>query len=1038
MRKDGFSVAADEITAALNELKEINKQISDLSEGELSMRAKAKTDELRNEIKDYLSLRGSLLLKVAKLKSDYFVVKNGRLVGRDRSLKIEPNARNAEKMISEAKATADSCLKSVCSGIITASVEAGISSSVQTLYVVFDSAEKLRSEFFALEKARAEKLSAELHAKKAEIENRLEAMKKDGETLRKLSEEAYKKAFLTDREPQKELTVGIELPVALKTSAGVHEFLYWNVSTDGPLVVNFDGDLDKTADFVRAVTLNFLYSYPGANKKILYATGNDSDDINNFLRLLFENVGKEIFYAEKTTFRHPLGDFGSYEFMYSLRELIESRSTLLEKYGYKNIFEYNAANAETVKPPVLAFLQGYPCGFKKSDALEYFFKNGAKTGVFFVVIKTNKKSDEYARELPADPEPYSNFVLKANDNFDFIYDGETYESLKIDSAAARKAEKLISDDIEASRSVLGYESIGFGKYSAKTDDNANVLSIPVGKADGKTYELKFAISSSGSEPISYLVIGTQGMGKSSLIDAMLLNGGMKYSPDDLQFWLIDFKDGVSSSAYADHCAMPHIRLLAQSSRLEDALIILTNLKEESERRNEIFTKFNVKDLASYNKLSEKHMPHIVVVIDEVHNVFADSVDAGRRKAAAAISGLLDKFVREGRSEGIHFLIASQTVSMQMMKSVGELIDGRICFSARSQSDAECLVGREGASVVVNECNRAGYAVVKNARDTIFDKICVAYHCSKEAGYAAAVREKWSKYPVSPIIVGDKSPLYAVDFVGDAFETGGRIPIGESFYDHSAYGVTFGDGRRSLMAIGEIKDGDTAQDDLVTSLVIGAARAGIEIELLDATKNRRVGELFDECGVANVYDERDYLKVLSSAVQTLKKRNSDARSRYKPILYVFHGLSRVGEFLANSGEKSNPTEQVDGMPEGYRSLSSVSRRQTSSVRGADGISYLIEKNTYDVDFFVVATFSSVSSVEEIKYSFRKADYMIFTPTFVSETEKIVGDAYSQSQGMSCGKNLLLVSEKGRESEKVRFFRYSDDRETFEYIKKAVKR
>lgn len=1041
MRKDEFSAAAKERNSALCELKNVSEQLNNLTEDKLLIKAKAETDKLKNQIKSYLSLRGELIVKIAKIKSDFFAISGGRIIGKKHNFNSVPTADNAERIITDAKNTADTCLKSISSNGITLNAQIGIASALQALYVVYDSSEKLKNEFFAKEKALAEKNRLSLSAQKEELEKKLDKMQKEHSELLEFSKESYEKAFLINRKPQAELADKLELPVALIDNDRIYEFLYWDVTSDGPLVINYRGDIDKTADFVRAITLNFLYSYPGANKQILYASDKDSDDINNFLRLLSESVGKEIFYSGKTAFRQPRGEFGSYEFIPTLRETVESRSVLLEKYGCNNIFEYNSANPETIKPPVLVFLQDYPNGFKKSDALDYFFKNGAKTGVFFAVLKTENRSNDYVREEAADPSVYSKFILETTDNFDFVFDGKNYEPLKLDSIRAREAEKPVAEDIAVSRSVLGYESIGFGKLSPEEGDKANVLSIPVGKADGKTYNLKFAVSAGGGEPIGYVVIGRPGMGKSSLIDAMLINGGMKYSPDDLQFCLIDFKDGVSSSAYADRCAMPHIRLLAQSSRLEDAQIILTNLKKESERRNEIFKNFSggvVKDLVSYNAHSKKHMPHIVVVVDEVHNVFSESVDAWRRKAADAICELLAGFAREGRSAGIHLLIASQTVSAQMMKSVGDLLDGRICFSARSQSDAEYLVGRDGAAIVVNECNRAGYAVALNVRDKISEKLCVAYHNSNEAEYAAAVREKWSDYPTAPIVVGDASPLYVKDFVGNAFAETGTIPIGESFYDHSAFGLKFGDGRRSLMAVGEVKDNDTAEDDLVTSLVIGAARAGVKVELLDATKARRVGELFYGSGIANVYDERDYLRVLSAAVKTLRERNADARRSYQPILYIFHGLSRVAEFIENSGEKARTSEQVEGMPEGYRSFSSASLRQTESVRGADGITELIEKNIFDVDLFVAATFSSVSSVEEVKYSFRKANYMVFMPTFVAETERIAGDAYNHAQGLSCGKNLLLISENGGVAEKVRFFKYSDDQKTFECIKKAVKK
>ena len=47
-----------------------------------------------------------------------------------------------------------------------------------------------------------------------------------------------------------------------------------------------------------------------------------------------------------------------------------------------------------------------------------------------------------------------------------------------------------------------------------------------------------------------LISGKTGSGKSTLLNAMITNLALRYSPDELEFYLIDFKKGVEFKAYA--------------------------------------------------------------------------------------------------------------------------------------------------------------------------------------------------------------------------------------------------------------------------------------------------------------------------------------------------------------------------------------------------------------------------------------------------------------------------------------------------------
>ena len=68
-----------------------------------------------------------------------------------------------------------------------------------------------------------------------------------------------------------------------------------------------------------------------------------------------------------------------------------------------------------------------------------------------------------------------------------------------------------------------------------------------------------------------LIAGKTGSGKSTMMHALITNLALNYSPNEIQFYLIDFKKGVEFKLY-DHYKLPHARVIAIESERELSLI----------------------------------------------------------------------------------------------------------------------------------------------------------------------------------------------------------------------------------------------------------------------------------------------------------------------------------------------------------------------------------------------------------------------------------------------------------------------------------
>jgi len=154
-----------------------------------------------------------------------------------------------------------------------------------------------------------------------------------------------------------------------------------------------------------------------------------------------------------------------------------------------------------------------------------------------------------------------------------------------------------------------------------------------------------------------VIVGSSGSGKSTLLHAMITNLAIHYSPDEIHFYLVDFKKGVEFKAYAEQ-QLPHARVIAIESEREFGMSVLQRLDEELKRRGDRFRDCGVQDLKGFRDAHpEVHLPRIMLIIDEFQEFFVKD-----DKIAQDASLLLDRLVRQGRAFGIHVLLGSQTLA----------------------------------------------------------------------------------------------------------------------------------------------------------------------------------------------------------------------------------------------------------------------------------------------------------------------------------------------------------------------------------------
>ena len=165
---------------------------------------------------------------------------------------------------------------------------------------------------------------------------------------------------------------------------------------------------------------------------------------------------------------------------------------------------------------------------------------------------------------------------------------------------------------------------------------------------------------------------------------------LKYAPEDLQLYLLDFKlGGVEFNRYQ---GAKHVKaLLVDNSDPQVTLEILRELRNCMTERGKLLRSAGVNNIGEYNKLhQQERMSHVLVVADECHEMFKAD-DSIPRQVRNGISDIVIKIAKEGRSQGVHLVFATQTLSGTEISS--EIINNVSDFYLLkcAQTDSERLV-----------------------------------------------------------------------------------------------------------------------------------------------------------------------------------------------------------------------------------------------------------------------------------------------------------------------------------------------------------
>lgn len=396
-----------------------------------------------------------------------------------------------------------------------------------------------------------------------------------------------------------------------------------------------------------------------------------------------------------------------------LADLTEHMETVIQKYlrnEFETIDQYNEQAGELAEPYRFLVIADFPTNFSDVAVrrLSSIAGTGARCGVYTLVARDTRQGLPPGTQLD-ELEASSVNIVQEQGRFTWRDPILRQFPLSLDSPPSEEFLTRILHKVGRQARESKRVEVPFSAIAPKPDQlwsrhTAEDVEVPIGRMGAtrlQTLRLGRGVAQHG------LIAGKTGSGKSTLLHVLVTNLAMWYPPDEVEFYLVDFKKGVEFKAYAAH-GLPHARAVAVESDREFGLSVLQRVDAELGRRGALFREAGVQDLPGYRQSTGRKMPRCLLIIDEFQEFFSED-----DRLAQDAGLLLDRLVRQGRAFGIHVLLGSQTIggTSGLARSTLGQMAVRIALQT-SEADSQIILGDGNAAARL--LSRPGEAVYNDA------------------------------------------------------------------------------------------------------------------------------------------------------------------------------------------------------------------------------------------------------------------------------------------------------------------------------------
>ena len=419
---------------------------------------------------------------------------------------------------------------------------------------------------------------------------------------------------------------------------------------------------------------------------------------------------------------------------------------------YSDLAEYNQSVAHSNQPFHFIMVANFPRGFNQDSAqkLHNLMLNGSSVGIYVLLSMDLSAVIPYGMNLEIFKKVTTIIDIKnklvSNTSADELYN-ENFKLESIDNELPANIEELKNqlNKMADETNAVTIDVIQDYDDAWKNDTSLGVK-IPVGiTQSNETIDFTFGFN---SDVHHALIGGSTGSGKSVLLHDIIINGALLYSPEQLQFILLDYKEGTEFKLYED---LPHIKVLSIASEAEFGISIFEFLVDEIARRGDLFKKYQVGNLHEYNEKSKETLPRYLIIIDEFQVLLN-----GKGSGPGRVASLMEDISRRGRSFGVNMILSTQSlgdvdITPSTLSNIGLRIGMKMpendCTKILSYNNDVPMHFSRAGQAVYNSKNglKAGnteFQVAYRSKDSITS---VIKDLNKKADFEIKADRRFSKY-----------------------------------------------------------------------------------------------------------------------------------------------------------------------------------------------------------------------------------------------------------------------------------------------------
>jgi len=385
-------------------------------------------------------------------------------------------------------------------------------------------------------------------------------------------------------------------------------------------------------------------------------------------------------------------------------------SVLMEEYNYrKETMEEEKQNLQFT--PYYLILTDDISSLKNNAFISELLKSNVNLG--YTIIMSNDKLNE----IPNECKIFINVVQGISGIFtnEMKADGQITFTPQFVNFSLTNSISSISNipmDINSGKFVLpkkyGFlEMFDVGNVNQlnifnrwKDNNIIKSLATPVGiDEQGELFKLDLHEKAHGPHG---LVAGMTGSGKSEWIITYILSMAINYSPEEVQFVLIDYKGGGLALTFDNRetgVKLPHVVGTLTNLDVVEMKRSLASINSELKRRQNMFKEAREKlnessmDIYKYQELYragklDEPMSHLFIISDEFAELKSQQPEFMDELISTA---------RIGRSLGVHLILATQKPSGVVDDQIWSNSKFRVCLKVQDKSDSNDMLKRPEAA-----------------------------------------------------------------------------------------------------------------------------------------------------------------------------------------------------------------------------------------------------------------------------------------------------------------------------------------------------